>query len=124
MPSPSSRMRNRKRSFGVDNLRFNMTRPGVAESISKRLASNAVNLVPNDRVQFPCLAFHQKLERRGVFAGQFVAQGSHRPRQVVGDRCRQAQIVNGLAAFGDHLIRAVEGLFEFILCFSLWKQII
>src|ERR1700689_4251569 len=71
--------------LGVDNLRFNMTRPGVAESISKRLPSNAVNFVPNDRMQFPRLAFHQEAERRGVFARQFVAQGSHRPRQVVGD---------------------------------------
>ena len=32
--------------------------------------------------------------------------------------------MHGLAALGDRLIRAVEGLFEFILCFSLRKQIV
>src|SRR5579875_601201 len=101
-----------------------MTGPSMNESITQRLASNAVNLVSNDRVQFSRLAFHQQLEPRGAFARQFVAYASDRARQVVADRCSQTQIVNSLATVGDDLIRAVEGLFEFLLCFSLWQQII
>ena len=56
----------------VGNFRFDMVRPRVAESIAQRLAGDAVNLVPHDRMQIPRRAFHHQTERRGVFDGQFV----------------------------------------------------
>ena len=43
---------------GVNDFGFNVVRPRVAERISQRLASNAVNLISNDRMQIPRRALH------------------------------------------------------------------
>src|ERR1700689_803898 len=49
---------------------------------------------------------------------------SHRLRQIIGGRGGGSQIVHRGPALRDGLIRAFEGLFEFVLCIALRKQII
>jgi hypothetical protein len=44
--------------LSIGNFSFYMMGPGVAESVSQSLSSNAVKLVSNDRVQVSYWAFH------------------------------------------------------------------
>jgi hypothetical protein len=47
-----------KQTFSVRNLSFDIVSVRVMERISECLAGDAVNLVPNDRVQMACRTFH------------------------------------------------------------------
>src|ERR1700676_933433 len=87
-----------KQTSAVGNVSFYIARLCVAESISYRLTSNSVNVVPQDRMQLPWRAFHHHIEpcrtmRRipgGRFVAHFGAQRCPRLRQLVGDRGRGA----------------------------------
>jgi len=80
----------------IRDLRFDIVRLCVAESISHGLTRNRVDLVPQDWMQV-AWTLHHHMELCGVmgstlggqFVAHFITQGCHRRRQFLGDLWRR-----------------------------------
>src|ERR1700730_2774038 len=96
------------------DFRVNMGCTRLRESIAQRLARDAVNFVPNDRIQVPYRAFYNHTEGRGVPAREFVSHRAYGLRQIAGSE-RRPQVLHRLAALGDRSVADFQRLFEFIL---------
>src|SRR5271165_5143476 len=96
-------------------FRFDPGCVGVGESISQRFPGDAVNFVPNDRIQVPHRSFYSQTETRTILARQFLPHRPYGVRKVAG-RERRPQILHCTAPLDDGAVPDIQSLFEFILC--------
>ena len=87
----------------------------MLERVAQRLARDAIGLVADDRIQLrdgPSTLTSISGGRRPRITGQFRADRGDAVGQIVQRRCRRAQPVHRVAAFGDRHFRLVERLVQ------------
>src|SRR5262245_27866982 len=104
-------------TYTVGHLRFDVTRLRVKERIAQRLAHDAVHVIAKERIQFARRSLDGGAERHRAlltvwFLSEFFGKRCNRLSQFVGDVCRGAEILNGVAAFDDGLVRPIERAIE------------
>src|SRR5271165_3653901 len=72
----------------------------VSERISQCFARDAVNFVPNDRIQIPYRSFYSQTETRTILARQFLPHLPYGVRKIAG-RDRRPQVLHCAAALDD-----------------------
>ena len=108
-----------ERPWSIADFSFNMAGMGVLEGIAQRLASDAVKLVPYDRVQVPGGTFHDQAESAASSLRKFVPHRVHGFGKVIRRGGRRPQVINGASALGNRLVGAFEGFFQLFLRLSL-----
>jgi hypothetical protein len=118
----------------IPDLHFDPTRSCMAESIAQRFPCNPVDLIPQDRMQVLWRTFHLHQDSGRILARgrgcmmccEVRTQGGNRRRQVVGDDCGRAQLVDRVPCLGDRLSGVIEGALECLLGFARtrWEQVI
>src|SRR5262249_9170261 len=101
-----------KLAGAIGDLRLDAFRLRVPEGIAERLAGNAMDVLADNRVQVARRTFDRHPKQRGallpVGVVELFGQGRDRLRQFVANDRGRTQILNGVAAFDEGLVRPVE----------------